>query len=219
MEVCVNGWKCYMLSGDDKRVKKKNKLYPRRLMSRGLRSVSTAEPSAVTHVTSHLENAHWASALTLQEAVMTFHSLTPCPTLPPPPPTGAQCQLRGGSFCAGIPVQSARWDGPCDGASATRPHAAVRRQGEHRALYGTLPLNHAHSLCLSDTLLPSSAFIVFRGTNSLPSVCTSWCQVFLAYFLTVESQYCRPQFYLKRGKQDRKWICGCVTGVTLLWVF
>lgn len=73
-------------------------------------------------------------------------------------PAGTQCQLRGRSFCAGIPVQGARRDGPRDGASATRPHAAVRRQGEHRALYGTLPLNHAHSLCLSDTLSPSSAF-------------------------------------------------------------
>lgn len=85
---------------------------------------------------------------------------------------GAQCQLRGRPICAGIPVQSARRDGPRDGASATRPHAAVRWQGEHRALYGTLPLNHAHSLCLSDTLSPSSAStpLSVRGTNSLASV-------------------------------------------------
>lgn len=121
---------------------------------------------------------HWS----LQEAVMSYHSLTSCPTLPSPLPTGAQCQLRGRSFCAGIPVQSARWDGPCDGASATRPHAAVRRQGEHRALYGTLPLNHAHSLCLSDTLLPSLAFIVLGElTHWLLSVLhgvKSFCLIF-----------------------------------------
>lgn len=102
---------------------------------------------------------------------------------------GAQCQLRGRPLCAGIPVQGSRRDGPRDGASATRPHAAVRRQGEHRALYGTLPLNHAHSLCLSDTLSPSSTFIqtVFKGgTNSMASVCSSWCLFCL--FFVVESQ-------------------------------
>lgn len=40
-------------------------LCPRRVMSRGIRSVSTAEPGAathVTHVTSHFDNAHWAAA-------------------------------------------------------------------------------------------------------------------------------------------------------------
>lgn len=81
------------------------------------------------------------------------HSVSPSPfaltyslslSLPSP---GAQCQLRGGCIRAGVPVQGARRDGTSDGARATRPHAAVRRQGEHRALYGTLPLNHAHSFC------------------------------------------------------------------------
>lgn len=122
--------------------------------------------------------------------VINYHGLNLCPIFPPCFPAGTQCQLRGGPFCAGIPVQGARRDGPCDGASATRPHAAVRRQGEHRALYGTLPLNHAHSLCLSDTLSPSSAFIPLslRGTNSLASVCTTWCQSFwLSLWLSLSS--------------------------------
>lgn len=63
-----------MLSGDDKRAKKKKKasrklrqktilvqLSPRRVMIRGIRSVSAAEPGAVTRVTrvtSHLDHAH-----------------------------------------------------------------------------------------------------------------------------------------------------------------
>lgn len=79
----------------------------------------------------------------------------PCvPLSPSPVSAGAQCQLRGRPLRAGIQVQGARRDGPRDRASATRPHAAVRRQGEHRALYGTPPLNHAHPLRLSNTLSP-----------------------------------------------------------------
>lgn len=60
---------------------------------------------------------------------------------------------------------------------------------------------------------------VLRGTNSLASVCMSWCQSFWL-ILVVESQYCKPWFYLKmyvflREKQDSKNFCRSATGVTL----
>lgn len=122
--------------------------------------------------------------------------------------TGEKCQLRGGPIRAGVPVQSARRDGPRDGASATRPHAAVRRQGEHRALYGTLLLNHAHSFCLSCAFLFFSLFFLlsivslWKGTNF--GSCQHLEVVLFRFSALVESQYSQISNLKNSGTKEKQ---------------
>lgn len=55
---------------------------------------------------------------------------------------GEERKLRSRPVCPGVSVPRARRDGTSDGPSAAGPHAAIWRQGELWAVYGTFLYNH-----------------------------------------------------------------------------